>query len=187
MRLTGAIPNAISLSRIPAAIAFLLLYSTKDATHYCLALAIAFFALVTDLVDGYLARHWRVASEVGYFIDGLSDKVFYVAIILVATREQFTSLTLAWLLIVREVVLYALRSIDPGRMRNIEHLKPFSRLYALFLRLYFVGFVVVGGIAVFKIGVPPRLDQYLAILAFVAVALGYISLAKLVREIAREI
>ncbi|MDR3410746.1 MAG: CDP-alcohol phosphatidyltransferase family protein [Formivibrio sp.] len=174
----------LSLSRIPAAISFLLFYSSKNQQQYFIALGVAFFALVTDFADGYLARRWRVTSEIGYFLDGLSDKIFYVAIVLVAIREGFTCLSVAWLLIGREICLYALRSVDSHRMKNIENLKPLSLAYALFLRLYFGFFVLRSGLLVLGFDIPVALE-YGNLFAYAAIATGYISLAKLVREIAR--
>jgi phosphatidylglycerophosphate synthase len=185
MRLKIWLPNALSLSRIPASVGFLLVYDSRDATHYAVALAIALCALATDLADGYLARRWRVSSETGYFLDGLSDKAFYVSVVLVAVREEFMSLGLAWLLIGREVFLYALRSIDSHRTQNIERLKPLSKLYALVLRLYFTCFLAEGGFIVCGHKLP-ALFQYAGVLAYVAAAVGFISLINLICEIVQE-
>jgi CDP-diacylglycerol--glycerol-3-phosphate 3-phosphatidyltransferase len=39
-------------------------------------------ALVTDFLDGYFARRFRVASVHGRLWDSLGDKSFYVAVII---------------------------------------------------------------------------------------------------------
>lgn len=174
------------MSRIAASIVFMLLYRTDDALRYSFALGIALLALCTDFLDGFLARRWRVASQMGYFIDGLSDKVFYVGIILVAVREQFATVTLAWLVVNREIALYALRSIDRNWIKNIEELRFFSLAYALLLRLYFGGFILVGGFSIIASHVPIEVVEFVNGVAFAAICVGYVPVVSLVHRLIRE-
>jgi phosphatidylglycerophosphate synthase len=130
------VPNALSISRVPAALAFLVVYSSSEKALYFSALGIAFVALMTDVIDGPLARRWCVTSEQGYFLDGLGDKAFYIGVLVTMIREQVTSSVLAWVLIAREVFLYALRTLDQSRAENLKSLRFYSKAYALFIRLY---------------------------------------------------
>tara|TARA_Y100000310_G_C20693415_1_gene823862 strand:- start:3987 stop:4490 length:504 start_codon:yes stop_codon:yes gene_type:complete len=74
----------ISLIRI--VIAVLVLFFYQNIWFLSVILVIAG---ITDLLDGYLARKFNVASDLGGFIDGISDKVliFVLAILLFYTRE----------------------------------------------------------------------------------------------------
>jgi phosphatidylglycerophosphate synthase len=179
------IPNALSVSRVPAAFAFLLVYSNEEPWRYAAAITLAAFALLTDFLDGILARRWRVTSERGYFLDGLGDKAFYIAVLLTMIREGLTSTALAWILIAREVVLYALRSIDPSRLQNLSSLRLYSRAYALFVRLYFGCFFLTDGIAVSGRRRLPLL-LYNDVWGYIAAALGVYSIFLLARDIARK-
>lgn len=179
------IPNALSLTRIPLGIAFLLLYDVRTLGFYIAALTMALLAIASDFTDGRLARRWNVASETGYFLDGLCDKAFYVAVLLVMMRDDASNSLLIWGLIMREVFLYALRSIDSEKERNMASLRPFSLLYALFIRLYFLNFVVTGA---FKASgePPPLILHYGDTIGYLAAATGYYSIVRLARTVARE-
>jgi phosphatidylglycerophosphate synthase len=184
MDVRAQIPNVLSLARIPAALAFVLLFSASPI-WYGLALVVALLALATDVVDGYLARRWRVVSHTGYFLDGLSDKAFYIAILLTISRENFAPIVLVWLLVGREVFLYALRSIDKLRIRHINGTRKLSYAYAIALRLFFAVFFVSSGLRAFGRAVPTYLE-FGQIFGYLAAATGYWALFKLVREITQE-
>ena len=65
-------PNALSLSRVPAALAFLIIYSNGSPWKFTAAILLALFAFLTDVLDGWLSRRWNITSELGYFLDGIS-------------------------------------------------------------------------------------------------------------------
>ena len=176
------VPNALSLSRIPLGMAFLLLYDTSSAWHFSAALAVAATAFLTDIADGRLARRWRVASDAGALIDGMGDKAFYVAVYMTIASAQAAHSLLLWALIFREVALYALRTIDAKRAQNTKQLRWASLLYAFVIRMYFLYFILVGLCQVSGWAIPPALKHgYL--LGYLAALLGYIGLAKLVQQI----
>lgn len=104
--------NLLTLSRIPLAIIVLFTYRPSERIFLFPALLIIFLALGTDYLDGYLARRYKLASETGYILDGLADRSFYIALVLTMTVVHSLSLVIAWLLIVREVLMYALRLLE---------------------------------------------------------------------------
>lgn len=67
-----SVADILTVSRIPLAVAFVAL---PDATSRFVVLAIA---AATDLVDGFVARHWG-ASRLGSFLDPVADKLFMAA------------------------------------------------------------------------------------------------------------
>lgn len=179
------VPNALSISRVPAALAFVAIYSNDDQSRYFGALALALFALLTDILDGPLARHWRVTSERGYFLDGLGDKAFYIAILVTMIREQVTASVLTWILIAREVFLYALRTLDQSRAENLVSLRFYSRAYALFVRIYFGCFFLADAFRLY--GQPtPNVLSYGDVWGYVAAALGGYSIYLLGRDIVQK-
>lgn len=70
--LLRALPNAVSLSRLALAAAFL---STDDALTRALLVA---SAAATDALDGWIARAAGVTSRTGAFIDPLADRTFAI-------------------------------------------------------------------------------------------------------------
>jgi phosphatidylglycerophosphate synthase len=68
-------PNVITglrLILLPVIFICLSFGETRDA------LVVFLFAEATDILDGYLARRWKIFSEFGALFDSLSDKVFHL-------------------------------------------------------------------------------------------------------------
>jgi phosphatidylglycerophosphate synthase len=176
------IPNLLSVIRIPLALAFLVTYEPTTEPRFLTAMAIASIALGSDFLDGFLARKWGIVSEVGYFLDGLGDKAFTVAILLVIAREHSGEIVLAWWLIFREIILYALRAVDQNRQLNIKRLRPLSRLQAFLIRLYFLVFFLNDGLIIAGQKSWWLFEQnYL--LGYMSAAVGYASVGMLAKNI----
>ena len=70
--MTKNIPNFISILRVFLAPIFLLFF----IYNYYLAAFLAFFvATITDVLDGYIARKYKLVSKFGSIIDPLADKI----------------------------------------------------------------------------------------------------------------
>jgi phosphatidylglycerophosphate synthase len=134
-------PNILSLSRVPLGFVFLICFSATDVFKFFISLCILGAAFATDFIDGRLARRWRVQTRTGYYLDGLGDKTLYAALLLVIAREDRSQLLIAWSLIVRELILYAMRLVDNNVDTNIGRLKPFSWCYAFSIWAYFLSFL----------------------------------------------
>lgn len=68
-------PGLLSLSRIPLAVAFVLLIDRPP-----LACAVLVLAAVTDLLDGWAARRRGLASATGAALDPITDKLFVATV-----------------------------------------------------------------------------------------------------------
>ena len=76
------LPNALTVLRLIAIPVFVVLLLWTDGQgSYALAALFAAAAL-TDQIDGYLARRWRVESEFGKFADPLADRLMIDAAVL---------------------------------------------------------------------------------------------------------
>jgi phosphatidylglycerophosphate synthase len=133
-------PNILSASRIPAAAVFVLVYSPATSRTYWIGVGCLAFALITDFLDGRIARAWGVCSNFGCFLDGLCDKTVYSAILIVIAREAPEMAPLCWFLILREILLYAVRSLDRINLQTHLKFRSTSLLYAFLIRSFFVGF-----------------------------------------------
>jgi phosphatidylglycerophosphate synthase len=68
-------PGLLSLARIPLAVAFPLVARRRSAALVLLALAGA-----TDLLDGWVARRFDLATPIGAALDPIADKLFVGAV-----------------------------------------------------------------------------------------------------------
>jgi len=76
------LPNSLSLLRAPLALIFIIENST-------IRIIVIILAMLTDCIDGYLARRYRDMSRLGAILDPLMDKFFvYVALTVLLVESQ---------------------------------------------------------------------------------------------------
>jgi CDP-diacylglycerol--glycerol-3-phosphate 3-phosphatidyltransferase len=99
------IPNTITLTRIIFVIPLIyLLYQPKISFQW-MAFAIFIIAAATDWLDGYLARKLNQITELGKFLDPLTDKILVIAPFLVLIERQQIPAWAVLIIIVREIVI----------------------------------------------------------------------------------
>jgi cardiolipin synthase len=73
------VANALTLSRLAMAGAWIWLYGARDPGGGALAVALAAAASATDFIDGRIARRLRSASAAGRWLDSVADVVFVLS------------------------------------------------------------------------------------------------------------
>ena len=104
--------NLLTLSRIfLAAIIFLLLTSSDG---YLMALVLFFIAGITDYFDGYLARKYNAASQIGEILDPIADKILILFLLfgLAINLSSYLIGFIGALIITREIWVGALRDLN---------------------------------------------------------------------------
>lgn len=82
------VPNALTMARIVAAPGVVGLVIWARPLALVAAAGLVLLLAVTDGLDGWLARRWRVTSQLGAWLDPLADKVLVTALVI----------SLSWLL-----------------------------------------------------------------------------------------
>lgn len=77
------LPNALTIARLLALPPFVVVLALADGSHSWLAGSLFGAAAITDQIDGYLARRWRVESRFGMFADPLADRLLIDAAVIV--------------------------------------------------------------------------------------------------------
>lgn len=139
---TMSIPNILSISRIPLGLLLIIFYNPTNKISLSFSIGIILLALLTDFADGKLARYLKSTNIHGYMLDGIGDKAFYVAFLIVILREHGNVGVLCWFLIVREIVMYALRAVSDTLSSQLIKLRIYSLSHALWLRLCFLCVIV---------------------------------------------
>ncbi len=70
-----------------------------------IVLAIGILAIITDLLDGYIARKMNQVSEAGKVIDPLADKIFIGTIGLILVIKGWMPLWLGLTIIIRDILI----------------------------------------------------------------------------------
>lgn len=119
VRWTKQIPNALSWSRV--GIAFLFPFVDSGWR-----LLLIIWALVSEFLDGFLARRLNAESSFGQALDPIADKLFVLSTIGVLVVEEQLSLTNLVLVAMRDIVVAigTLSVTMESRTRAIHYLKP---------------------------------------------------------------
>ena len=89
------VPNALTASRLLLALVFFVILSLYqyegrgDPTLLNVALVIYVIALVTDFLDGYLARKWKVEGAFGRIVDPFVDKILVLGSFIFFAGKNF--------------------------------------------------------------------------------------------------
>ncbi|KZF21289.1 phosphatidyl synthase [Xylona heveae TC161] len=96
------LPNILTFSRLIAApfIGYLFVHE-----QYAWSLGLFAYAGLTDLVDGYIARKWKMQTVVGTVIDPMADKVLMTILTVCLAVKGALPLWLATLILGRDVGL----------------------------------------------------------------------------------
>ena len=94
------IPNALSLVRILLIPVFLVLYLNHLDWW---AFGVLVFSGVTDMLDGFIARHFNQITECGKLLDPISDKMTQVAVLIALATRYHELLPLMILCMVKEI------------------------------------------------------------------------------------
>ncbi len=97
------IPNLLSLCRL-LLIPFIIWLYVGKKQYFAAVLLIAISGL-TDIADGYIARHFNMVSDVGKILDPVADKLTQLAVLLCLTVRYRLMVLLDVLFAVKEVAM----------------------------------------------------------------------------------
>lgn len=99
------LPNALTIARFALIPVFVVLVLNAGGGYSYAAAAIFAIAAITDQIDGFLARRWRVESEFGKYADPLADRLMIdAAVVLLWLEGRLPWIALA-IVIGRDIVL----------------------------------------------------------------------------------
>jgi CDP-diacylglycerol--glycerol-3-phosphate 3-phosphatidyltransferase len=108
------LPNLLTVARLAAIPAFVVLLATADGGHSWPAAIVFGAAGVTDQLDGWLARLWHVESEFGKLADPLADRLLIdAAVILLWVEHRLPWPALAVILVRDSLLLGGYRLLVP--------------------------------------------------------------------------
>src|ERR1043166_2277584 len=170
--------NGLSVSRIGVAFLFVVVFR-RGLFFLCASIGVCLLALITDILDGYLARRLDVASVYGRLWDSLGDKSFYVAIIIAYNATGYLWPLLSWALLVREIALYITRVLYVEKLPKIEQIRPWTNWHGYFMYLT----IVLGLLRLYgeMHGLQFPFHPYMQAAGFVALVFGVVSIFSFMR------
>lgn len=101
------IPNIVSVFRICLVPVFIIVYFSDDSDNNLYAVLVYAVAAFSDFLDGYLARKYKVSSELGKVLDPLGDKLMTIAVMVCITIDGLIPFWAVLLAGVKELLMGA--------------------------------------------------------------------------------
>ena len=99
------VPNALTVLRLLLVPVFAAMLVAAEGGHSWPAGVVFGAAAVTDQVDGFLARRWRVESQFGRVADPLADRLMIDAAVIVLWLDDRLPWAALGLIVARDIVL----------------------------------------------------------------------------------
>src|SRR3989338_8684918 len=108
-----SLPNRLTMLRIGLAAAVFGALMTDEPGWHAGALVMFVAAIITDWLDGWLARRMKAVSPFGKVADPIADKILVLGtlIALIRTKELEIPLWAVFLIVMRELVIGGVRVI----------------------------------------------------------------------------
>lgn len=104
------IPNLLTVGRIVMIPLFILILCFwKTTIGHIVAAVIFALASITDYLDGYLARKWKVVTNFGKFADPLADKMLVMTAFIMLVELGMVPAWISAIIICRELAVTGLR------------------------------------------------------------------------------
>ena len=113
----------ITLIRFPITIVILILLYQKSEVGYSLALVFFILGMLSDILDGYVARKWDQTSEIGGSLDAFLDKVLIYSVLFTLFRFGLYSPAVVFSMFFRDMIVDWSRNkiydVRPGYGSNL--------------------------------------------------------------------
>ncbi|MDB5083494.1 MAG: CDP-diacylglycerol--glycerol-3-phosphate 3-phosphatidyltransferase [Bacilli bacterium] len=132
------LPNVLTLIRIGLVPLYWFVFFSPVLHHDYLALGVFLLAGATDVLDGFIARHYQLVSHVGMLLDPLADKLMMLTVVasfLVAGQIPWIT---AFLLVFRDAAMIACGMFFHFRGKKTVPATIWGKSTTV---LYYIGFV----------------------------------------------
>jgi CDP-diacylglycerol--glycerol-3-phosphate 3-phosphatidyltransferase len=106
-----SVPNLVTMARIAAIPAFLVLAYYESRLNSFLAALLYAAVAATDFLDGWLARRMNQITVIGKFLDPLADKLIAMGALVMLVHLGRVGAWVVILILARELAVTGLRSI----------------------------------------------------------------------------
>ena len=151
------LPNKLTILRVLMIPLFLVFFYVQFTGHYFVALGVFALASFTDFLDGFIARKYKLITNLGKFLDPVADKILVAAamIVMLTVPAFFCAYLGGWALIVagccvaiilaRELIVSGFRMVAADARiviaaDKVGKVKTVTQMVCLILLLIWAGF-----------------------------------------------
>lgn len=159
------IPNILSAFRLLLIPVIVWLYCVRGAYHW--ALGVLVLSGLTDIADGYIARHFHMTSDLGKMLDPIADKLTQAATLLCLGTKFPVMFLLAAVLAVKEAITGAMALAANRKTGQVKGAVWHGKLTTVLLYLTMIVHLLWSGI-------PHAATLALAMLCLAVMALSFV-------------
>ncbi|MEG1142419.1 MAG: CDP-diacylglycerol--glycerol-3-phosphate 3-phosphatidyltransferase, partial [Clostridia bacterium] len=105
------LPNKLTLFRIFLIPVFILVMLFNVQNKFLIACIIFIVASITDAMDGYIARKYKLVTDFGKFMDPLADKLLVISALICMIESELVPGWMVIIIVARELTVSILRAI----------------------------------------------------------------------------
>ncbi len=105
----GLIPNCLTILRVFLTVPVIIFLFFDKFSIF--AGSLFFIAILTDYLDGKVARRYNQVSNLGKFLDPLADKILVLSILIVFVDKKEIPFFIPIIILIREFAITGLRTI----------------------------------------------------------------------------
>ncbi|MFH1305627.1 MAG: CDP-diacylglycerol--glycerol-3-phosphate 3-phosphatidyltransferase [Candidatus Omnitrophota bacterium] len=144
------LPNKITLTRIGLTFVFMLFLFSNSLAGKVVALVVFLVAALTDYLDGFIAKKYRIVSDFGRIMDPVADKILTLAAFLAFVEMKLVPAWMVVVIIMRELIITAIRIMALTHHNDVlpagsggRH-KTFLQMLSILVILIFIVFKEAG-------------------------------------------
>ncbi len=142
-----SLPNRLTMLRIVLAAAVFAALMADESGWHAAALLMFIAAIITDWLDGWLARRMKAVSPFGKVADPIADKILALGTLLalIRTKELAIPLWAVFLIVMRELIIGGVRVIAgaQGKVLVADKQGKIKTVISLIAIMVMVGIVVL--------------------------------------------
>lgn len=139
------IPNLLSIVRLALIPLIVWLYVAQQ--EYNWAVAIILLSGATDIVDGFIARHFNMVSDFGKILDPIADKLTQAAVIICLTAKHELMYVLICLFVVKELIMGTLGFLVIRKKDSVNSAKWFGKANTVVLYVVMMLLILFPGMS----------------------------------------
>ena len=125
------IPNLLSVVRLALIPLIVWLYIGKQ--EYNLAVLVILISGATDIVDGFIARHFNMISDFGKILDPVADKLTQAAVIICLAAKHTLMSVLIVLFALKEIIMTTFGCLAIKKKDSVNSAKWYGKMNTVVL------------------------------------------------------
>ena len=178
------IPNMLSIFRLLLIPVYIVIYlNADDNVDYYIAGGILAVSCLTDMIDGQIARHFNMISNIGKILDPFADKITQFSLIVCLVVEYPVLIPLMVLFIIKELfqLIAGFLTVRKGKMLTGALITGKISTAVLFISL--TALVMFPQIDILYVDIITIVDGALLLASFIHYAITYFTHGAMIQDL----